>query len=57
MAQHYGFVISPTKPYHARHKGKVENGVHPGLAAGQATSNATSLRVRISLTFWWPTSI
>ena len=28
MAQHYGFVISPTKPYTARHKGKVENGVH-----------------------------
>jgi len=28
MAQHYGFMISPTKPYHARHKGKVENGVH-----------------------------
>jgi transposase len=28
MAQHYGFVISPTRPYTARHKGKVENGVH-----------------------------
>jgi transposase len=28
MAQHYGFVISPTKPHTARHKGKVENGVH-----------------------------
>ena len=28
MAQHYGFLISPTRPYTARHKGKVENGVH-----------------------------
>jgi len=28
MAQHYSFVISPTKPHTARHKGKVENGVH-----------------------------
>lgn len=28
MAQHYGFVISPTKPHTARHKGKVESGVH-----------------------------
>lgn len=28
VAQHYGFVISPTKPHTARHKGKVENGVH-----------------------------
>src|SRR3972149_570991 len=28
MAQHYGFVISPTRPHTARHKGKVENGVH-----------------------------
>lgn len=47
MAQHYGFLISPTKPHTARHKGKVENGVHylqrnfmagqPALAAGQGT--------------------
>jgi transposase len=28
MAQHYGFVISPTRPHTPRHKGKVENGVH-----------------------------
>lgn len=28
MAQHYGFVISPTRPYTPRHKGKVESGVH-----------------------------
>lgn len=28
LAQHYGFVISPTRPGTPRHKGKVENGVH-----------------------------
>jgi transposase len=28
MAQHYGFVISPTRPATPQHKGKVENGVH-----------------------------
>jgi transposase len=28
MAQHYGFVISPTRPRTPRHKGKVESGVH-----------------------------
>jgi transposase len=28
MAQHYGFLISPTRPHTPRHKGKVENGVH-----------------------------
>jgi transposase len=28
MAQHYGFVISPTRPRTPQHKGKVENGVH-----------------------------
>ncbi|MBV9577607.1 MAG: IS21 family transposase [Chloroflexi bacterium] len=28
QAQHYGFVISPNRPYTPEHKGKVENGVH-----------------------------
>jgi transposase len=28
MAQHYGFLISPTRPRTPRHKGKVESGVH-----------------------------
>jgi len=28
MAQHYGFLISPTRPRSPRHKGKVESGVH-----------------------------
>jgi transposase len=27
MAQHYGFLVSPTRPRTPRHKGKVENGV------------------------------
>lgn len=28
FAQHYGFLVSPTKPRTPEHKGKVENGVH-----------------------------
>ena len=28
MAQHYGFLISPTRPRMPEHKGKVESGVH-----------------------------
>jgi transposase len=28
LAQHYGCVISPTRPHMPRHKGKVESGVH-----------------------------
>jgi transposase len=28
MAEHYGFLIAPTRPYTPQHKGKVENGVH-----------------------------
>lgn len=28
MGQHYGFMISPTRPRTPQHKGKVENGVH-----------------------------
>lgn len=28
MALYYGFLVSPTRPYTPRHKGKVENGVH-----------------------------
>jgi transposase len=39
MALYYGFMISPTRPYTPRHKGKVENGVHyvqRNFMAGQA---------------------
>jgi hypothetical protein len=38
MAQHYGFVISPTRPGTPRHKGKVESGVrylYRNFMAGQ----------------------
>ena len=28
MAQHYGFLVSPTRPHTPQHKGKVESGVH-----------------------------
>jgi transposase len=28
FAQHYGFIVSPTRPATPEHKGKVENGVH-----------------------------
>ena len=28
LAQHYGFLISPTRPATPQHKGKVENGIH-----------------------------
>ena len=39
MALYYGCLISPTRPYTPRHKGKVENGVHyvqRNFMAGQA---------------------
>jgi transposase len=39
LALHYGFLISPTRPYTPRHKGKVESGVHyvkRNFMAGQA---------------------
>ena len=52
MAQHYGFVISPTKPYHARHKGKVENGVHyvqRNFIAGQDFANIVVANQRLRL--------
>jgi transposase len=28
LAEHYGFLIAPTRPYTPHHKGKVESGVH-----------------------------
>jgi transposase len=52
MAQHYGFVISPTRPGTPQHKGKVENGiryVQRNFMAGQqfADSDAANARLRI----------
>ena len=28
MAQHYGLIVSPTRPHTPEHKGKIENGIH-----------------------------
>ncbi len=42
MAQHYGFLISPTRPRTPEHKGKVESGVHyikRNFLAGQQFAN------------------
>ena len=42
MAQHYGFLISPTRPRTPEHKGKVESGVHyakRNFMAGQQFAN------------------
>ena len=43
MAQHYGFVIRPTRPATPEHKGKVESGVHyfqRNFMAGQSFADA-----------------
>jgi len=39
FCEHYGTVILPTKPYHPRHKGKVERGV--GYVQGNALKGRT----------------
>jgi len=45
MAQHYGFVISPTRPQTPEHKGKVENGVHFLKRSFLAGQEFTDLRL------------
>ena len=50
MAQHYGFVISPTRPATPEHKGKVENGVHyvqRNFMAGQEFADITVANERL----------
>ena len=50
MAQHYGFVISPTRPGEPRHKGKVESGVgylKRNFMAGQEFANMVMARERL----------
>lgn len=45
MALYYGFMISPTRPYTPRYKGRVENGVHyvqRNFMAGQAFADIGS---------------
>lgn len=51
MAQHYGFLVSPTRPRTPAHKGKVESGVHylqRNFMAGQefATIDVANERLR-----------
>lgn len=50
FAQHYGFVISPTRPGTPRHKGKVESGVHyvkRNFLAGQEFSDIREANERL----------
>lgn len=51
MAQHYGCVISPTRPYSPRHKGKVESGVHyvqRNFMAGQQFADIRTANQRLA---------
>jgi transposase len=55
MAQHYGFLISPTRPAMPEHKGKVESGVHyveRNFVAGQEFPDVdvANRRVRVWVT-------
>ena len=50
MAQHYGFLISPTRPGTPRHKGKVENGIHyvqRNFMAGQEFADIQAANARL----------
>jgi transposase len=52
MAQHYGFVISPTRPYTPRHKGKVESGVYyvqRNFMAGQQFADIHTANQRLAI--------
>ena len=52
MAQHYGFVISPTRPRTPEHKGKVESGVHyvkRNFIAGQEFTDITVANQRLKV--------
>jgi hypothetical protein len=50
MAQHYGFLVSPTRPRTPQHKGKVENGVHfvkRSFLAGQVFTDSREANQRL----------
>lgn len=50
MAQHYGFLVSPTRPATPEHKGKVENGVHyvqRNFMAGQQFADIDAANSRL----------
>jgi transposase len=52
MAQHYQFVISPTRPYTPQHKGKVESGVHyiqRNFMAGQEFADIDAANQRLKI--------
>ena len=52
LAQHYGFVISPTRPRTPQHKGKVESGVHyvqRNFMAGQEFADILVANRRLSV--------
>jgi len=52
MAQHYGFIISPTRPVTPEHKGKVENGVHyvqRNFMAGQDFADIDAANRRLAI--------
>jgi len=52
MAQHYGFMISPTRPGTPAHKGKVESGVHylkRNFMAGQEFANIDMANDRLQV--------
>lgn len=52
MAQHYGFVVSPTRPHTPEHKGKVENGVHyvqRNFWAGQEFTDIRAANQRLAI--------
>lgn len=52
LAQHYGFVVSPTRPHTPRHKGKVENGVHylqRSFVAGQTFADIRVANERLEV--------
>lgn len=52
LAQHYGFLISPTRPHTPRHKGKVESGIHylqRNFMAGQEFADIRQANQRLSI--------
>lgn len=52
FAQHYGFVVSPTRPATPEHKGKVENGIHfvkRSFLAGQHFADINEANRKLAL--------
>ena len=52
MAQHYGFMVSPTRPRTPQHKGKVESGVHyvqRNFWAGQEFTDIHAANQRLAI--------